>query len=53
MQGRLAYQVLYERDKALPVAQNEILEKATEVPPRAFESYVKGKMTDDPEKSSN
>lgn len=53
MQGKLAYQVLYERDKALPVAQNEILTKASKVPSRAFESYVKGKMTDDPEMKSN
>lgn len=53
MQGKLAYQILYERDKALPVAQNEILSKASKIPPRAFESYVKGKLTDDGEKKSN
>lgn len=52
MQGRLAYQVLYQRDKALPVSMNEILQRATKVPPRAFESYVKGVMTDDQEKRS-
>ena len=55
MQGKIAFQVLYERDKALPVAQNEILGKASKVPPRAFEYYVKGKVTDDreTEKKSN
>ncbi len=46
MQGKLAFQILVERDRALPVAQNEILQKATKVPPKAFESYVKGAMTD-------
>jgi len=53
MQGKLAYQVLYERDKALPVAQNEILSRASKIPARAFESYVKGRMTNDAEKKSN
>jgi predicted Zn-dependent protease len=53
MQGKLAYQVLYERDKALPIAQNEILSKAAKVPPPAYANYVKGKLTDDPEKKSN
>lgn len=53
MQGKLAYQILYERDKALPVAQNELLGKASKIPPRAFESYVKGRLTDDPETKSN
>lgn len=54
MQGKLAFQILVERDRALPVAQNEILQKATKVPPKAFESYVKGAMTDasDKEKKS-
>ena len=49
MQGKLAYQVLYERDKALPVAQNELLNKASKIPPRAFEAYVKGKLTSERE----
>ena len=54
MQGKLAFQILVERDRALPVAQNEILQRATKVPPKAFESYVKGAMTDasDKEKKS-
>jgi tetratricopeptide (TPR) repeat protein len=53
MQGTLAYQILYQRDKALPFSLNKILEQATKVPPRAFESYAKGIMTDDKEKRSN
>ena len=52
IQGRLAYDILYERDKALPVSLNRILEQATKVPPLAFESYVKGVLTDDAEKRS-
>jgi tetratricopeptide (TPR) repeat protein len=45
MQGRLAYQILYQRDKALPFSQNQFVQQATKVPPRAFEAYVKGKLT--------
>ncbi len=41
MTGSLAYQVLYQRDKALPFSQNQFIQQATKVPPRAFEAYVK------------
>jgi tetratricopeptide (TPR) repeat protein len=40
--GRLAYQILYQRDPALPFSQNQLVQEATKVPQRAFESYVKG-----------
>jgi tetratricopeptide (TPR) repeat protein len=43
--GRLAYQVLYQRDKALPFSQMQFVQQATKVPPKAFEAYVKGKLT--------
>jgi tetratricopeptide (TPR) repeat protein len=39
--GRLAYQILYQRDKALPYSQNQLVDEATKVPQRAFEAYVK------------
>lgn len=39
--GRLAYQILYQRDKALPYSQNQLVQEATKVPQRAFEAYVK------------
>ena len=52
-QGTLAYQILYTRDDALTISLNRVLELATKVPPRAFESFVKGVMTDDAEKRSN
>jgi len=40
--GRLAYQILYQRDPALPFSQNQLVQEATKVPQRAFEPYVKG-----------
>lgn len=52
MQGTLAYQILYQRDKALPFSLHNILVQATKAPPRAFEGLVKGMMTDDKEKRS-
>ncbi|HEX9544016.1 MAG TPA: tetratricopeptide repeat protein [Pyrinomonadaceae bacterium] len=42
IQGRLAYQILYQRDKALPFSQNQLVQEATKVAQRAFEAYVKG-----------
>ena len=47
IQGRLAYQVLYQRDKALAYSLNQFVERATKVPPRAFEAYIKGVATND------
>src|SRR5918999_5748557 len=42
IQGRLAFQILYQRDKALPFSQRQLIDEATKVPQRAFEAYVKG-----------
>jgi len=42
VQGQVAYQILYQRDKALPFAQNQFIEAANKVPARAFEGYIKG-----------
>ncbi len=44
VQGKLAYQILYEQDDKLPFSQNSIVEQATKVPSKAFEAYVKGAM---------
>lgn len=49
MQGQIAYQILYQRDKALPFSQNQLIESATKVPSRAFEAYIKGLLTTAPE----
>lgn len=53
MQGRLAYQVLYQRDKALPFSQNQFVQQATKIPPKAFEAYIKGVQTGDDETRAN
>ena len=53
MQGQIAYQVLYQRDKALPFSQNQLIESATKVPGRAFEAYIKGLLTQAPEQREN
>jgi tetratricopeptide (TPR) repeat protein len=45
VQGQLAYQVLYQRDKALPFSQNQFVEAANKIPSKAFEAYIKGLLT--------
>src|SRR5688500_18686160 len=53
MQGQIAYQILYQRDKALPFSQNQLIETANKVPSRAFEAYIKGLLTPPPEAREN
>jgi len=53
MQGQIAYQILYQRDKALPYSQNQLIESATIIPPRAFEAYTKGLLTTSAEAKEN
>jgi tetratricopeptide (TPR) repeat protein len=51
VQGQLAYQILYKRDKNLMIySQRDFVEQANKVPPQAFEAYIKGLLTspDDP-----
>ncbi|MGI8494417.1 MAG: tetratricopeptide repeat protein [Pyrinomonadaceae bacterium] len=45
IEGQLAYQILYQRDKALPFSQNQFIEAANKVPAQAFEAYIKGLLT--------
>jgi tetratricopeptide (TPR) repeat protein len=47
MQGQLAWHVLYERNPALPYTKDQLISRATSVPPRAYESFVKGIQTPD------
>ncbi|HEV7396351.1 MAG TPA: tetratricopeptide repeat protein [Pyrinomonadaceae bacterium] len=47
IQGRLAYQILYQRDRALPFSQNQLVQEATKIPPLAFEAYVKAVQIDE------
>ena len=53
MQGQIAYQILYQRDKALPFSQNQLIEAANKVPARAFEAYIKGLLTPSAEAREN
>jgi len=53
MQGQIAYQILYQRDKALPFSQNQMIEAANKVPARAFEAYIKGLLTPNVEAREN
>ena len=43
--GQVAYQILYQRDKALAFSQNTFIDTANKVPSRAFEAYVKGLLS--------
>ena len=46
MQGQIAYQILYQRDRsALAYSQNDMIVAASKVPARAFEAYIKGLLT--------
>jgi len=45
VQGQVAYQILYQRDKALPFSQNQFIENSNKVPARAFEAYIKGLLS--------
>jgi tetratricopeptide (TPR) repeat protein len=47
MHGRLAFDILYARDKAFPFTRNEIIERATKAPQQAFEALLKGMLTED------
>jgi tetratricopeptide (TPR) repeat protein len=47
IQGRLAYDILVARDKAFPFTLNALIDRATKVPQKAFEAYVKGIQTND------
>ncbi len=45
VEGQIAYQILYQRDKALPFSQNQFITSANKVPARAFEAYIKGLLS--------
>lgn len=53
IQGRLAYDILVARDKAFPFTLNALIERATKVPQKAFEAYVKGIQTNEKDKREN
>jgi tetratricopeptide (TPR) repeat protein len=45
--GELAYQVLFQRDKALSFSRNQLIQEATKVPAQAYEAVQKGLLTPD------
>jgi tetratricopeptide (TPR) repeat protein len=46
IEGQLAYQIMYQRDKAtLAFSQNDFVKQANKVPAIAFEAYIKGLLT--------
>lgn len=45
IEGQLAYQVLYQRDKNLAFSQKHFVEISNKVPSKAFEAYIKGLLT--------
>ena len=53
MQGQIAYQILYQRDKVLAFSQNDLVVAANKVPARAFEAYIKGLLTPSAESREN
>jgi tetratricopeptide (TPR) repeat protein len=47
MQGELAWNILYERNRATTITREQLVSAVRSVPPRAYESYVKGIQTQD------
>jgi tetratricopeptide (TPR) repeat protein len=45
--GELAYQILFQRDKALSFSRNQLIQEATKVPAQAYEAVQKGLLTPD------
>jgi len=45
IEGQLAFQILYQRDRALPFKGNDFVDLANKVPARAFEAYIKGLLS--------
>jgi tetratricopeptide (TPR) repeat protein len=46
-QGQLAWNIVYERNLAPPYSKEQIIRRAKQVPPAAYESFVKGVQTRD------
>jgi tetratricopeptide (TPR) repeat protein len=46
-QGRLAWNIVYERNPSLPYSKEQMLRRAKRIPPVAYESFVKGVQTRD------
>ncbi len=53
MQGQLAWSILYERNPMLSYSKDQLVRRSTHMPPRAYESFVKGVQTPDPKVSES
>jgi tetratricopeptide (TPR) repeat protein len=53
IEGQMAYQVLYQRDKALAFSESQFKEAANKIPARAFEAYIKGLLSTNLETREN
>src|SRR4051812_47356410 len=51
MQGELAYEILYQRNQALPYSRESIISEATQAPIGAFENFIKATLTHDRQSS--
>src|SRR5215212_4498699 len=49
LQGELAYEILYQRNQALPFSREMIVNDATQAPIGAFENFIKATLTRDRE----
>ncbi|MCI0488521.1 MAG: tetratricopeptide repeat protein [Blastocatellia bacterium] len=49
LQGELAYEILYQRNPALPFSRDQIITQSTQAPIGAFENFIKGTLTRDRE----
>ncbi|MFQ3639144.1 MAG: tetratricopeptide repeat protein, partial [Chloracidobacterium sp.] len=47
VQGKLAWELLYQRNPALPFSRDRIIARATRTAPSAYEIYVKALVTED------
>ncbi|MCI0336949.1 MAG: tetratricopeptide repeat protein [Acidobacteria bacterium] len=47
MQGQLAWNIVYMRNPSLPYSKDQLARKATSIPPRAYQSFVKAVQTQD------
>ncbi|MEK7723399.1 MAG: tetratricopeptide repeat protein [Acidobacteriota bacterium] len=53
IEGQLAYQIMYQRDKSsLAFSQNDFIKQANKVPAKAFEAYIKGLLTQETDTQS-
>ncbi len=49
IQGRLAWELLYQRNMALPFSRDQLVSRASRIPASAYEIYVKALLTSKPE----